>query len=138
MQRRRIDFTPVPLKARHDGWTPVRQRRFIHDLAATKSITRACRAVGMSAVTAYALRKRPGAESFAAAWDRAITCNANAGRRPSPRPVSRVARLARRPSKANEVEEMHGPPISPPPPVQASSAFAALDALLAELRGKGC
>ena len=72
MQRPRICFTPVPLKARHDGWTPARQRHFIHVLAVTKSITRACKAVGMSAVTAYALRKRPGAAGFAAAWDAAL------------------------------------------------------------------
>jgi molybdenum-dependent DNA-binding transcriptional regulator ModE len=63
----RTPFTPVRLKARRDGWTPERQYRFIAELAATRSIVRACRAVGMSSVSAYKLRVRPDAASFAAA-----------------------------------------------------------------------
>ena len=66
------DFDPVPLRARSDGWTVERQRAFIAALHATRSITRAARAVGMSRETAYRLRARPGAESFAAAWDAAF------------------------------------------------------------------
>ena len=124
-------FTPVPLKARHDGWTPVRQRRFIEMLAATRSVTRACNAVGMSSVTAYALRKKAGAKSFAAAWDATLTFVSDPNRRHSPRAAQRLARLAR---KAKEVEEMHDPPDSPAPSVQASSALQALEALLGRLR----
>jgi hypothetical protein len=30
------DFAPVPLRYRHDGWTPERQRGFIEALAATR------------------------------------------------------------------------------------------------------
>ena len=61
----RIRFKPAALKARHDGWTPARQHHFIAMLAATKSITAACRAVGMSRESAYALRDRPEASGSA-------------------------------------------------------------------------
>ena len=64
------DFTPVPLtRHRHDGWTPERQRGFIAALAETGVVARAARSVGMSAASAYTLRRRPHAESFALAWD---------------------------------------------------------------------
>lgn len=42
-----LAFTPVPARARSDGWTP---------------------GVG-SGTSAYKLRERPGTESFARAWD---------------------------------------------------------------------
>ena len=61
MQPPRSHFTPIPLKARHDGWTGARQIRFIEVLAATKSISKACSAVGMSRASAYKLRDRPEA-----------------------------------------------------------------------------
>ena len=35
------DFTPVPRKYRHDGWTTERQRAFIAALADTGSVSRA-------------------------------------------------------------------------------------------------
>ncbi|HYD12801.1 MAG TPA: hypothetical protein VEC11_08130 [Allosphingosinicella sp.] len=69
-------FDPVPLRARRDGWTEARQREFIRLLHVKRSISTACRAVGMSRKSAYALRERPGAESFAAAWDAAFHGNA--------------------------------------------------------------
>lgn len=63
-------FTPVPLaRSRHDGWTPERQRGFIAALAETGLVARAAQSVGMGARSAYVLRRRPGAESFAVAWD---------------------------------------------------------------------
>lgn len=63
-------FTPVPLaRSRHDGWTPARQRIFIAALATTGLVSRAARAAEMGVTSAYALRRRKGAESFAAAWD---------------------------------------------------------------------
>ena len=37
------------------------------------TVGHAARAVGLSAVSAYKLLKRPGAESFADAWNRAIS-----------------------------------------------------------------
>lgn len=68
--RRRIPaFYPVPLRARADGWTPLRQAEFLGYLSLTGSVSAAARAVGMARETAYRLRRREGAESFAAAWD---------------------------------------------------------------------
>jgi hypothetical protein len=67
------DFTPVPLtRVRHDGWTPDRQRQYLIALAAMGTVDSAARAVGMSRISAYKLKGREGAESFAAEWDRAV------------------------------------------------------------------
>ena len=72
MQPSRIRFAPVQLKVRHDGWTPARQIRFIEELAAMKSLTRACRAVGMSRASAYKLRDHSEARQFRLAWRAAL------------------------------------------------------------------
>ena len=75
MSDKLIPFSPVPLaRTRHDGWSPERQRRFIDLLSQIGLVSVCARAVGMSAKSAYALRKRPGAEGFAAAWDEAVGC----------------------------------------------------------------
>jgi hypothetical protein len=71
-QKPGIGFTPVRLKPRHDGWTAAKQFRFIEELAATSSITRACRAVGMSRESAYKLRDRPDARQFRLARNGAL------------------------------------------------------------------
>ena len=65
-------FDPVPLRYRVDGWTPARQRAFIEHLAETLSVEAAAALVGMSPQSARELRRRPGAEGFAAAWDAAL------------------------------------------------------------------
>ncbi|MDQ3143277.1 MAG: hypothetical protein M3Q57_00140 [Pseudomonadota bacterium] len=65
-------FAPVPVRRRHDGWTTERQVAFIEALADTACVTEACRIVGMSDVSAYALRRRFDARSFRAAWDGAL------------------------------------------------------------------
>ena len=65
-------FYPVPVRARHDGWTPRRQADFLGYLAETGSVSAACARVGKSREAAYKLRRRPDAESFAAAWDAAL------------------------------------------------------------------
>lgn len=66
-------FTPVPRQCeRHDGWTPARQIAFIEALADTGSVAAACKAVDMSTVGAYQLRRQDGADEFRDAWDRAI------------------------------------------------------------------
>jgi hypothetical protein len=62
-------FTPVPRRARRDGWTDARQQVFIAELARTGCVRKAALAAGMSRESAYRLRRRAGAESFAAAWD---------------------------------------------------------------------
>lgn len=65
-------FTPVPLRYRADGWTPERQAVFLGVLVEARCVSTATRAVGMSRESAYRLREKPGAESFAAAWDKIL------------------------------------------------------------------
>jgi hypothetical protein len=67
-----LDFAPVPVKSRRDGWTPATQRMFVLALAAGFGVSGSARAVGRSRQTAYQLRERPGAAGFSAAWDRAL------------------------------------------------------------------
>jgi hypothetical protein len=71
-------FDRVPMRARRDGWTPQRQRELMRVLHLKRPIGAACHAVGVSRKSAYILRGRPGAESFAAAW------NAGFALRPAP------------------------------------------------------
>ena len=66
------DWVPVLRKRRKDGWTPERQRAFIGALADSGVVATAARSVGMSDTAAYKLRRSPGAEGFAAAWDAAL------------------------------------------------------------------
>jgi hypothetical protein len=68
-----LTFTPVPLdRKRNNGWTPAQQERFIVALTVMGSVGQAVKAVGMSRQSAYNLRDRPGADSFARSWDRAL------------------------------------------------------------------
>lgn len=66
-------FRPVPLRARADGWSEERQCGFLAALYVTGSVAAAARSVGMSRESAFRLRARRGAESFARAWDRVLT-----------------------------------------------------------------
>ena len=66
-------FTPAPLRTRRDGWLAEVQCRFLGELYLTGSVARAARAVGRSRASAYALRRRKGAESFASAWDQVLS-----------------------------------------------------------------
>ena len=127
----KIRFTPARLKARHDGWTAARQFRFIEELAATKSVTRACTVVGMSRESAYMLRDRPEAASgFAKAWKAALAPDFGRPHRISPGAAGRL----RRGLKVDEVEKVEGPPDSSPRGGSASSALETLQALLHRLR----
>ena len=65
-------FYPVPVKPRADGWTVQRQANFLGWLAETGSVSAACARVSMSRNSAYKLRGKRDAESFAAAWDAAL------------------------------------------------------------------
>jgi hypothetical protein len=76
-------YTPIVLRARHDGWTAERQRIFLTALAETGCISEACKAAGVSASSAYRLRHRADADAFARAWDDALLAS-----------VSRLAALA--------------------------------------------
>lgn len=66
-----LAFTPVPVRARRDGWTPACQQGFILRLALGGCVAWSARAVGKTKASAYRLRERPDAASFAAAWDKA-------------------------------------------------------------------
>jgi len=64
-------WVPVRRRARLDGWTEEKQRRFIEALADTGQVGLAAKAVGMSREAAYKLRRAPHAAAFARAWDAA-------------------------------------------------------------------
>lgn len=67
------DFAPVPMRRRRrNGWTEAKQRHFIAELARHGMVRLAADAVRMGRASAYRLRERPGAESFAEAWDIAM------------------------------------------------------------------
>ena len=68
----KLDFTPVPLRSRHDGWTPERQSQFLEALAECGCVDEACKRVGMGRSSAYALRARMDAGSFRAGWSAAL------------------------------------------------------------------
>jgi hypothetical protein len=59
-------FTPVPLRTRHDGWTPDRIATFLEVLADTGLVVEGYEAAGMSKQAAYDLRNRDPV--VAAAW----------------------------------------------------------------------
>lgn len=68
-----LSFSPVPRqRSRHDGWSADKQGQFIEALAHYGIVCAAAEKVGMSAASAYRLRRAEGAESFAAAWDEAL------------------------------------------------------------------
>jgi hypothetical protein len=68
-----LDFTPAPTRKQHAGWTVEKQRKFIERLALTGSVGEACAIAGVSSSSAYRLRNKAGAESFARAWDAALS-----------------------------------------------------------------
>lgn len=59
------DFDPAPTRKQHAGWTAERQRRFIEMLSLTGSVGQAAASAGVSSRSAYRLRNKAGAESFA-------------------------------------------------------------------------
>lgn len=65
-------FVPVPVRARHDGWSPNCQLAFVDALAASGCVKEAAGAVGKSVRSAYALRARADALDFRCAWDAAL------------------------------------------------------------------
>lgn len=78
-----LDYTPegipvprfTPWRGRNhkpNGWSAATQRAFIYALVRCGSARTAARAVGKSVRSAYLLRDKPGAASFACAWDQAM------------------------------------------------------------------
>lgn len=68
------EFTPVPLRPRHDGWTAGRQLAFIEKLADCGSISAACKHVGMSRESVRKLRRSSCGRGFRDACDAALDC----------------------------------------------------------------
>ncbi|HEX8667687.1 MAG TPA: hypothetical protein VF727_04870 [Allosphingosinicella sp.] len=67
------EFTPVPRRYRHDGWTPERQKAFIAALADTGCVDRAAAMVNIAQTNCYELRRATGAESFRRAREAALS-----------------------------------------------------------------
>ncbi|MFL6721812.1 MAG: hypothetical protein ACJ8FT_08440 [Sphingomonas sp.] len=63
-----LNFTPAPSRERHDGWSVADQRKFIGRLARGHSVGEAAKSLGHSRQSAYALKRKQGAEEFARAW----------------------------------------------------------------------
>ena len=66
-------FVPAPTRNRHAGWTAERQRKFIDHLSLTGSVGEAAALAGVTSRSAYMLRNKAGGESFARAWDAALS-----------------------------------------------------------------
>lgn len=113
-----LRFDPVPLKARHDGWTVDLQTRFIVALARGLGVAGAARAVGKARATAYALRTKPGAGSFVAAWEGAL---AHARRR-----CPQIVRTVSMPAPFSRAERLRS--FAGGRPLSADRLFAGLDA----------
>ncbi len=122
-----LRFKPVPLKARHDAWSPELQFRFILGLARGVRPEEAARSLGMSRQGAYALRKRPGAEGFAAAWDEALRY----ARRVRVERARRAAPASVQAPEHRSYREYPAP--ARPSPARRSAQRAAFDALLDRL-----
>lgn len=73
-----LDFEPVPVRPRSDGWTPDKQVGFVQALCATGCFETAARHVGMTARSARDLRTRRDAASFRAACDAAVAAGTSA------------------------------------------------------------
>jgi 3-hydroxyacyl-CoA dehydrogenase len=71
-----LDFDPVPLRYRSDGWTPERQRDYVEALADCGIARRAAALVGMSEQSVSRLRRRPEARAFDLACEAAARIGA--------------------------------------------------------------
>jgi hypothetical protein len=68
-----LDFAPYRHKApRRNSITPDLQRAFVAHLAVTGIVKSAAVHIGRSLEALYKLRRQPGAEGFAGAWDEAL------------------------------------------------------------------
>lgn len=74
-----LEFEPVSVQPRVNGWDPEAQRAFIALLATTGSKRRAAMAIGRNAFGIDQLLKRPDADSFRSAYDRAMAIAAQNG-----------------------------------------------------------
>lgn len=97
-----LEFDPVPVRRRRDGWTPERQRRYVAALFETGHGGKAARAVGMTEQGAAKLRRRPDAVSFARACEAAYRA---ARRRWAP---ARLASTSRRFAERFDFSSLQG------------------------------
>ena len=67
-----LEFDPVDLRERADGWLPEKQIEFVRALAESGCVADACKRVGMSDSSARRLRNRPDAVAFRRAWKAAL------------------------------------------------------------------
>ncbi len=65
-------FPPALMRSRADGWTAARQRGFCEALADCGLVREAAAAVGLSAQSAYRLKRRAEGKGFSLAWDAAL------------------------------------------------------------------
>ena len=72
MTRRMTTSPPPRTRHRASGWTAERQAAFLEALAELGSVERAAACVGLSASSAFRLRKQPRGAAFAAEWDAAL------------------------------------------------------------------
>ncbi|MEA3003231.1 MAG: hypothetical protein QOH81_2019 [Sphingomonadales bacterium] len=73
----RLDFEPIELEHRSDGWTREKQRAFIEALADCGIVREAAARVGMSEQSARRLRRRADAATFNIAWEAALQLGAD-------------------------------------------------------------
>lgn len=59
-----LDFEPVPVRHRHDGLTPKKQRIYVEGLADTGCASEAAARIGMTEQSVNRLRRRPDARGF--------------------------------------------------------------------------
>src|SRR6185437_9714693 len=72
-----VDFDPIHLEPRSDGWSPAKQRAFIEELADCGIVREAAARVGMTEQTARRLRRRADAATFNIAWEAALQLGAD-------------------------------------------------------------
>lgn len=95
-----LGFEPVPVRARHDGWTVERQLVCLAVLASGGSPREAAERVGMTPQGLGKLIRRSDASAFAAACDAASRMG---------EPVRRTRAAARRASAGKSRESFHSP-----------------------------
>ena len=81
LRRRPHFFRPVPVRLRKGGWTVERQCAFLAELYFSGSVSAAAESVGLTRASAYKLRARADASSFARAWD-SVLAKPGTGRLP--------------------------------------------------------
>ncbi|MDQ3478893.1 MAG: hypothetical protein M3438_07025 [Pseudomonadota bacterium] len=120
-----LEFVPVPRKYnRADGWSAERQRAFIAALSATGSKRRAAMAIGMAPFGVDQLLKAKGADSFKAAYDRAMAIAKAEG---SVRIAAGVADAAARNAQLTPPSRLRGHEPEPEPEMDEDSRLELIE-----------